>query len=510
MRTNLRRLAVRPAAVLIGLAALAAPGALPAAAEDRGGAPAQAADDGGEALRFFDARLAVMAKTCGEKLWEVANLAKGQGLHQFAYETCEILVSDWLPDHADARELLGHLKKGKEWIVDTRTTPAKQNTKSDKESQKSFDEKIRKWKEQRTKVSAFIAGRLAVVGEECAAKGYKEQAVKAAERALSLDKDCAGARKLLGYEKFGALWVTPEKAAALKRSTEGKWVEEQSDLEKALGAKLSKIQTPHFRIEDDGAKEALPEAVKNLETLYAYYLADIGRDPAEDVFGGRAMRICVVSAKPLWDKWVDGFSEASDKEWTKGSNTYKNYVSLRIGILRVETAEHVDTRDPMLHQAAHLMNHFVWKCGRIAWIDEGLAYYYTVKLQETTRTSCLAKGTEGGYAEQKVVGGEKDWSVSERWKSYMKPLVQKKNDVELRKIMTTPLATLDLPSSVKAWGVISHLMDTRREKFIEFLTALKARKDPAAEPQEDVFQKVFGTSIEAIDAEWRAFVLRAY
>jgi uncharacterized protein with PIN domain len=53
-------------------------------------------------------------------------------------------------------------------------------------------------------------------------------------------------------------------------------------------------------------------------------------------------------------------------------------------------------------------------------------------------------------------------------------------------------------------------MDTRREKFIEFLTALKARKDPAAEKQEDVFQKVFATSIEAIDAEWRAFALRAY
>lgn len=510
MRNTSKRAAARSAVLAICLAAGLATTAGPAGADDKGGGAAQGQDDGGEALRFFDARIAAVAKSCGDKLWEVASSAKGQGLHQFAQETAEIVVTDWLPDHPDARALLGHMKKGKEWVADPKASPAKQNTKNEKESQKSFDEKIRKWKEQRAKVSAFIASRLAAVGDECAAKGYREQSVKAAERALSLDKDCAPARKLLGYEKFGAIWVTPAKAAALKRTTEGRWIEEQSDLEKALGAKLSKIETPHFRIEDDGAKEALPEAVRALETMYAYYLADVGRDPAEDVFGGRAMRICVVSAKPLWDKWVDGFSEAADKEWTKGSNTYKNYTSLRIGILRVETAEHVDTRDPMLHQAAHLMNHFVWKCARIAWIDEGLAYYYTVKLQETTRTSCLAKGTEGGYAEQGVIGGDKDWAVSERWKAYMKPLVQKKNDTELRKIMSIPLATLDLPSSVKAWGVISFLMDTRREKFIEFLTALKARKDPAAEPQEEIFQKVFGTSIEAVDAEWRAFVLRAY
>ena len=89
-------------------------------------------------------------------------------------------------------------------------------------------------------------------------------------------------------------------------------------------------------------------------------------------------------------------------------------------------------------------------------------------------------------------------------------IVAKKADVELRKIMGTPLATLDLQASVKAWGVISFLMDTRRDKFIDFLKRLKERKDPATEPQEDVFQAVFGTSIEAIDTEWRAFALRAY
>jgi hypothetical protein len=204
---------------------------------------------------------------------------------------------------------------------------------------------------------------------------------------------------------------------------------------------------------------------------------------------------------------VDQFSNAKDKQWTKESNTCRDLVGFRAGTLRVETAEHVDTRDPLLHHAAHFLNWYVWKTTKYAWLDEGLAYYYTVKVQETTRTHCVAK-EEADYAKGPAVGGAKDWTVSERWKPYLKTLVQKKGDEELRKILNVPLATLDLPSSVKAWGVVSFLMDTRREKFIELMKALGAK--PASETVESVFERVFATSVEALDKEWRAYAVRAY
>lgn len=271
--------------------------------------------------------------------------------------------------------------------------------------------------------------------------------------------------------------------------------------------KLAKVATPHFRVEDEAKDGALPDAAKALETMYAYYLADIGLDPEKDVFGGKVLELCVVSRKDTWDKWVDQFSNAKDKQWLKESNTYRDLAGFRAGTLRVETAEHVDTRDPLLHHAAHFLNWYVWKCTRTAWLDEGLAYYYTVKVQETTRTHCVAKD-EKAYAQDPTVGGNKDWTVSERWKPYLKALVAKKSDQELRTIVGLPLATLDLPSSVKAWGVVSYLMDTRREKFLEFLRAMSAK--PASETQEQVFERVFGTSMEAVDKEWRAYAVRAY
>ena len=476
-----------------------------------GAAPhARAEDD--PAVAFFDARVAAMSKTCIDKLWDAASGAKSQNFFQYANETAELILLDWDPDHAGARGMLGYVRtaKDKDWFIDPKANVSKQNTKNTKEAQASYDAREKKWKELRAKVDVFIASKYAGVGTECAAKGFAEQAQKAAERALALDPQCAEARKLLGYEKLGTAWVTKEKAEAVKRAAEGKPVEGASDLDTLLGVTLSKIATPHFRVEDDGPKDALPAAAKALETMYAYFLADAGRDPAEDVFGGKVVEMCVVSKKDLWDKWVDARSgEKKNQQWLKESNTYRNLAELRTGTLRVETAESVDTRDPLLHHAAHILGYTVWRSTRHAWLDEGLAYYYTVKVQETTRTHCVAKD-EGGYAKGPPIGGEKNWTVSERWKPFLKDLVVKKGDAELRKLLNTKLEVLDLPSSVKAWGVVGWLMDKQHDKFLEFLKALRARANPDKEPQEAILEKVFGTSIEAMDAEWRAYAARAY
>lgn len=468
-------------------------------------APAARAEDAPEALKFFETRVAAISKSCSDKLWEAASQARSQGFHQFAAETADGILVEWDADHAPSRELLGFVRRGRDWVQDPKANVQRQNMKNEKESQKSFDDRVKKWKEFLVKVRQFVAARYGVVAGECATKGYAEQAQKAAERALALDPDCEPARKALGYEKMGKVWLTKAKAEAVKRAAEGKPVEGESELDRLLGTKLNKIATPHFRIEDDAKKEALADAAKELETMYAYYLADAGRDPTEDVFKGRVVEMCVVSTKALWDRWVDTRSAYKDTKFLKESNTYRNITDLRTGTLRVETAEHVDTRDPLLHHAAHLLGWTLWKSTRHAWIDEGLAYYYTVKVQETTRTHCLDVH-QGGYGKGETVGGAKDWTVSERWKLYLREHVRKKDDAEFRKVMGTPLATLDLASSVKAWAVISWLMDTRREKFLVFLTALRDGKDAPT----DAFERIFGTSVEAVDTEWRAYATRAY
>lgn len=470
--------------------------------------PVVLADSGEVGLQFFEKQYDGMTKSCAKKLWEVARKASKSNFHQFARETAQ-RVLDFDPDHKDARELLNYEKQRGEWVVDEDALAGAQlqNTKNVKEPQEAFDKRVEAWREDLAKAQAYVAAKYAQVGEACAKKGYDDQATKAFERALGLDPKNEDALRGLGYEKVGLVWLTPKQQAAIKAALDGKPVDGTSRLEEGLGTKLHKYESPHFRVEDDASPEALPDTVKALETLYAYYLADIGMDPTEDVFDGNKIEFCVLSDQSTWEKWVDQFSNSADKPWTKENNTYRGYLSWVAGVKRVETAEHIDTRDPLLNHAAHFLGHHVWRAKRHAWLDEALAYYYTVKVQGTTRTHSVAKKI-GEYADQGTIGGEKDWALSERWKEYLGELVKAENDVELRTIMKSPLETLDLPQTVKAWGVISYLMDERREDFIRFLGALREAGDEG-DPVE-VFQDVFATSVEAIDRQWRDFAKRAY
>ncbi len=467
-------------------------------------APPALAEDAG--LAFFDAEYKKMAKGAAKKLWGVARDAKKLNLHQFAVETAAQAL-DFDANQKDARDYLCYTKRGKGWVRDGDDYERlpKQNLKNQKESQATFDKKVEKWRAARRKVDAFVARRYAQIGNACKTKGFGEQARKAFERALLIDPQNEAAHKGIGHVKVGMLWMSKKKVAAIREAAAGEWLKGESPY--TVGVKLGAIESPHFRLFDDGRKEVLPEHIKALETLYVYFLADVGIDPTTDVLGGRKIDLVVVSDQPQWERFVDAYSNSADKEWTKGSTTSRSYNFLRGGVKRVETAENIDTRDPLLHHAAHFLAQAIWKSRRHPWLDEGLAYYYTVRIQGTTRTSCLDKNVTGYGNNQDVVGGDKDWTQSERWRDYLRTIVAAKADTELRKVLMTPLATLQLPDSVKAWAVVTWLMDKQRDTFIEYLKL--SRDDPDLD-QENALQDLFGKGIEDIDNAWRAYALRAF
>ncbi len=496
----MRTLRLVPLVLLASALAPSAPGLRPL--------PAALADDGTAGLRFFEDAWKKQAKGVADKFWEVAADARRANLFEFACEAAARAI-DFDPDHKDARDYLCWVKRSKGWERDEDAYGKlqKQNAKNDKESQQTFDKKVEKWREARRKVDQYAAAKYAQLGAACAAKGYEEQAQKAYERALLLDPDSEAAHKSLGHVQVGKLWIPKARLDALQKAAEGEWIVEESDYDKGLGVHLNKMQSPHFRVFDDGDREMLPEHIKTLETLYTYFLADVGIDPGTDVLEGKRIDLVVVSTQPVWEKWVDDFSNSADKQWTKGTNTSRSYNLLRGGVLRVETAEVVDTRDPLLHHAAHFLGQAIWKARPYAWLDEGLVYYYTVRVQDTTRTSCLDKLVTGYGNQQEVVGGDKDWTLSERWRDFLRDIVKAKADTELRTIVLTPLATLRLPDSVKAWAVVTWLMQTRRDEFIEYLR--RVRDEPQLD-QEKAVREVFKCEIEELDAQWRAYALRAF
>jgi hypothetical protein len=242
--------------------------------------------------------------------------------------------------------------------------------------------------------------------------------------------------------------------------------------------------------------------VEAAETAYAYYLADMGVDPTADIFGSRALMVWMQDGDQ-WNKWVDAYGGA-DKEFTRTMGGTGDGILTHGSRIQANSTE-VMRIDGILHQATHMINRKLWKDGNRAWLDEGLAYYYSIKVQETCLHHCVAK-KDGNYAKPGKEGGIKDWNDPANWKPLVKEFVVARNDTPLRTVVNKPLTQLDFSATIKAWSVITWLMDTDRTKFLEYFDQMKTN----GKNQEAIMQGLWGKGLEELDEEWQAYVKRNY
>jgi tetratricopeptide (TPR) repeat protein len=491
-----------------------------------GGARAAENDPG---FAFYEKQAAEVLKTAGSKVWECAKDAKQSGFFAFAIEQAERALG-FDPEQADARDFLKYEKKNGKWVQNMEEYNAPGNPHENQmaggthpESQESFDKRVKKWEEESlAKTNKFVAGRYAELGDICAAKGYKDQAQKGYEAAMRLDKENEKARKGLGYIKIGKTWMTKKQDEARKAAAKSEVVKEPgtSVWEDNLGGKFNKVESLHFRVESTFPVDELQGHCLAAESAYAYYLADFGKDPGEDVFDRAKMTIVIVGTEDQWNKAVDVYG-GPEKEFSRqlsglgvtemnhiirGGKADKS-VDKGGGKKEIQYGSSIESRrDQLVHGVVHTLNHRVWKLSDKAWLDEGLAYYYTIKVLETCLTHCLAI-KRGDYANSnKDEGGMKEWDEPGNWKPLLKDMVRKKNDTPLRGIAMQPLTKLDFRDTVKAWGVATWLMDLDRDKFTSVLDQML---DPAVK-QENVIQGSYGKGYEDIDEDWHRFALKSY
>jgi tetratricopeptide (TPR) repeat protein len=503
-------------AVFAALLLLALPGGARAADNDPG-------------FAFYEKQAKEVLKTAGAKVWEAAQDAERQGFHQFAIEQAQRAL-EFDPEQADAREYLKYEKKAGKWVqneADFKAMPQDNVRPSNRngvaEPEESMQKRIEKWREESLKkADKFVAARYAELGDICAAKGFKDQAQKGYEAAMRLDKENEKARKGLGYIKFGKTWMTKKQDDARKAASKSEVVKEDqpSQWENELEAKFNKVESLHFRIESTFPVDELQGHCLAAESAYAYYLADFGKDPGEDVFERGRMTFVIVGTEDQWNKLVDGHG-GPDKEFTR-QLTGLGMTDMAKAIRGGRPDKAVDKgggkkevtygstlegrRDQLVHGVVHTLNNRVWKLGGKAWLDEGLTYYYTVKVLETCSTHCVAL-KKGDYANgNKDEGGLKQWDEPGNWKPLLKEMVRKKDDTPLRAVAMQPLTKLDFRDTVKAWGVASWLMDLDRDKFTSVLDQML---DPAVK-QDSVIQGAYGKGYEELDEDWHRFALKSY
>ncbi len=435
------------------------------------------------------------------KYVELGDEARKAKLYQFAREAYEEALK-YQEHNRTARKLLGYVRRGRKWVLDpveSRKLPEK-NTRPQNVSEDEFRRTVVKdFLEKKRKVGVYVGRKYAGLGRWCQKEGYPDQAKKAWEKALHFDPDNEIARKGLGYRKVDGKWLTEKQIRARKEAKEGKLVDDSpSRFEGPLGVKLTKMESAHFRVETVYGPKAAKNYIKNLETTYAYFLRDVGQPEDRDVFGGRKAFFLVLGSKEQWVRYVDLFHGGSkrQKEFTKKLRGSLSSPGLFGAQYEGEKGNESTTIDGLVHKAAHFLVYHYWNL-RPAWLSEGFAYYYTVKVLNSTRTHCVALGT---YEHQG--GGMKKWGDSENWKELVKGEVLKNADPDLRMFFRVPISELQFQASVKAWSLITWLFDKHREKFLKWLEAVGHR----GAKQEDAFREIFGWPLEQVDKEWREYV----
>ena len=487
------------AALLLGLALAAVPAPLLRAEE--------AEQPSDPAFVYYEAAKKKILKSAGNKVWEAAEQAKRRNFFQYATQEAERAIG-FDPDQADAREYLGYVKKGKAWALDAeeaakvKRSNVRGGANGKQESEESFTARIEDWKDKYLKkANEYVAAKYAVLGDDCAKKGHPLQARKGYEESMRLDPENAKARKGLGYTKMGKVWLTKEQDEAREKATKAEEIKDASRWDGVLGAELAKAESRHFRVEGRIPVEECKEICFALETGYAYYLSDLGMDPTKDVFDGRRATFVFMEDGEQWTKWCDAFG---GDDFTRKCGGTGNTGGLVYGNRMQESSTPILRKDGALHQAIHMMNLKVFNMQGGAWINEGLSYYYSVKVQETCLTHCVAIKS-GEYANQGQEGGLKDWNEASNWKPNVRELVQRKADVEMRELVIKPITQLEFEATIKAWSVIQWMMDTDRDRFIGLLGRLGGQSNHVK-----VLESEFDRSLEDTDVEWREYVLRNY
>ena len=471
-----------------------------------GAAPAAVAEDADPAVAFYDKGREGLGARAADALWKAAESARKLGLHGFAAEAAESALT-FDPAHKKARKHLGFVKKRGGWELDPDEAAKvlRDNEQPDRMSAPAFAERKRKWRDEELGAAHAAIGRLlAALGDDCAAKGFDVEARRAREEALRLDPDCAKARAALGYARVGEAWLTAAQKAAREAASRPERFEERSHLDDVLGATLTKVRSANVRAESVFGAERTESLVSALETTYTYYLTDAGRDPNEKVLAG-PVKACFLADEAQWTKWLEDQAPAR-AAFFRGLHYYRSSAAMLLAVREqpaVGSGVSALMEDNAVHAMTHLLNDVVWKLHRHAWLDEGLTYYYTLKVRGSTESWCV-EPDHSRYGTQ--AGADSEEKATEAiWRHHMKELVRAGDDMDLRMLTARPLNELKLSETIKGWCVATWLMETDRDGALRLLASLGAAASGAA-----ALEAHFGKSVEDVDTDWRAWVLRTF
>ncbi|MBI2900160.1 MAG: hypothetical protein HYY17_08235 [Planctomycetes bacterium] len=399
----------------------------------------------------------------------------------------------------------GYRKVDGKWEFDgTHPVPTK-NKKTGAEG-----EKLRKeYQKKLDSMGADFAQRFARLAEEAEKAGLKEEAAAAWRRSLECDPTNERARKALGYEKLpSGGWATPDEKRLLEEirsglasAPTGSAMTEETAFEKALKFPLTKRQADHFV----ALSPHLPDATLQAFVRYGEHTIATWRKLfGADAFGKTKVYFLVFEKKEQHEAYIDAYHHGTRQEKDHAKKT-----SGQLGFPTTECWQGAHTQDSIEDYCVHataqnLMRIFAvgkrTKTHDPIWITEGTAYWFTRSVHNSARWGCVELSSTG-------TGEEKDPRKPEGWPRLVRAAVVEERDPHIHGVLKClnyqELSTME---TIKAWSLVDFLLLEHRAKFVEFCKDLRGAEDNG----EKSLAKVFGWTIEELDAKWREWVAVAY
>lgn len=451
----------------------------------------------------FAARAPDAARASAAKLWAAAEDARRVQLFEWARREAR-RVLDLDPDHKGARAFLGFVKKDASWVEDAELAakwPATNFAGKPPSLEEAATIERRWWRDVHPAARKAAAAVWATLGDDFARKGDTANAQKAYARAVGIDPDQERSRRALGYFRWQGVWLTEAQVRAADAASKAQVVTTESPVEKAFGAPLNKVESAHFRLESRIAPERLVEIARWLETAYVVHLVDVGRDPTTAVFPS-LVRMVLCDNESDWTQWIDKFVPRN-KEYYRGLEGVWGD-NWQYGMKLPADGSDETRRDHLVHRAVHAVDSFVLGVFWPSWVDEGLAHLTTIRVQGMTRTWCLAPSASE-YAKISKGGAKTGWVDEKEWRALARAAAAARDDLPLRTLVSQPFPSLGFPGVQKAWSILEYWQANDEASFRTLLPQFRAAKDPAA-----MIEKHFGKGLEAIDEDWRRYVMRMY
>ncbi|HZL71376.1 MAG TPA: hypothetical protein VFC86_02860 [Planctomycetota bacterium] len=468
--------------MVLGIAALVAP-----AVQD----PAAAKPPEDE----YKERVAKIKDNLAEEHFKVGEYLNGMSMFRWGRDEYRKAIG-FSANHKEARQRLGYMIKDGEWEPDPNAAVEAENKKTGNEADKvraEYDKKVQK-------LGQAIAKQWSDLGGWCEKNKLKAESEAAWKLAIEYDPLNSDSRKKLGYTKQkDGPWLSKFEVAfrksikdGLAKAPSGAPHKEETTVEKDLGWKNTKRSSAHFIVEVMGKdQDWLKEEVKYGEHAFAMFhkLFDLKEDLWQQKYNP-----VFVKGQAEHEMYIDKYhpGDAAKKQFAKKS----------AGLNGFPTAERIlgegaDVHDHMVHHTAELcLEHMVG--GRRIWLQEGMAYHFTVLFLGTSDTACVNMGGTGSD------GVKRDYRKAVDWPIILRQLVKEgKDPLMLEVFKCKDAAEFDGAEAVKAWSMVNFLATEHRERFMEFLSKIRGQKE---DEDEKALLEVFGWTIEDFDVRWKAYI----